>query len=459
MDTPNGKLANGRIRKTPGGLQRDGDDWQNFRWNRQKDEGFPLSRFYQSVPLLFTADGHNVWAGDTYRGGTVFLIASGPSTKSMDLSLLRQPGIMTFGINNSPRVFRPNLWACVDSPCNFMRSIWLDPTITKFAPLCHTDKRLLDNDSGPRSGFKNGKDHGDGYNRWDWMDVLVRDCPNVLYYRRNAHFRADQFLWEDTFNWGNSKDLGGARSILLVAIRLCYVLGFQTVNLLGVDFRMSDAQQYAFEQDRSRGSIQGNQSTYAMLKERFEQLKPIFDAEGFNVRNCNPDSSLKVFPHVPLAAAVQEALLQFGHGHVIDVANENTQGLYDREDKQKKEHEQRVAKEVDAQKVAAAKEGRRRYTDADRAEAKAKLDAARALLDGAKKAKLDLLAAEPKGADATADALKLWGCQLADATRKEESTRLVFHRAEDRKRFLNGEPIRWDAWDPREDDPQDRKPL
>jgi len=455
MDTPPGKASNSRIRLTPGGIAREEEDWQALRWGREKDEGFGLSRYFQSTPMLYTADGHNCWFGDMYRGRSAFLISSGPSTKAMDLTVLRQPGIVTFGINNSPKLFRPNLWACVDSPSNFMRSIWLDPTIMKFCPICHTNKQLLNNDSGPRSGFKNGKDAEDGFNSWEWMKTLVRDCPNTWYYRRNAHFRADQFLWEDTFNWGNSKDLGGSRSILLVALRLCYILGFQKVYLLGVDFHMSADQRYAFDQDRSKSSIAGNNSTYATLTERFTQLKPIFDKEGFDVYNCNPASALKVFPHISLTDAVEKTLIEFGVDGKIDLSAENTLGLYDREDKIKKAHEAKVDQEVEDRKIREAKEGMKRYTDDDRRDAKAKLDAARAYLQTVKDMRLALIAAEPKDPEE----LRKWDDELKKLTEKEERTRTVFREAEDRKRFMNGEPIRWGLWDPSRDQQPRKEPI
>jgi hypothetical protein len=80
----------------------------------------------------------------------------------------------------------------------------MDPTIMKFVPICHASKFIFNSDE------------------WKFMDVRVGDCPNIVYYKRNEHFKAKQFLWEDCINWGNHKDHGGGRSVMLAAIRILF---------------------------------------------------------------------------------------------------------------------------------------------------------------------------------------------------------------------------------------------
>jgi len=96
--------------------------------------------FLQPAPLLFTRDHHPLWLGDLYRGRSAFLIAGGPSFATLNHSLLRKPGVLTLGLNNSAKTFRPNLWVGVDEPDQFMRSVWLDPTILKFVPFGNASK-------------------------------------------------------------------------------------------------------------------------------------------------------------------------------------------------------------------------------------------------------------------------------------------------------------------------------
>lgn len=290
----------------------DNSDYAKLRQNRERHEGFNISHYQQSPPMLFTRDGHNLWLGDIYRGSSAYLILGGPSFKEIDIKKLNQSGILTMCVNNSVKTFRPNLWTSVDDPTHFLKSIWLDPKIQKFVPMCHSSKKIFDND------------------KFEVMDTVVGDCPNVYYYRRNEHFKPEQFLYEDTFNWGNHKKYGGGRSIMLVAIRLLYYLGIRKVYLLGCDFNMDGNTKYHFEQDRSESSIRGNNNTYKLLIERFNKLKPIFDDLGYEIYNCNKNSNLKIFPYIDFNESINRTLEDFPN-----IYEENSKGLYDRNSNKK----------------------------------------------------------------------------------------------------------------------------
>lgn len=494
MDTDVGRLSqNGIIQKTPGGLNRDEADWTSLRWNGAEHHGWQYGRHYQSVPMFFTAEGHNLWLGDHYRGRSLFITSGGPSLAKTDLSALKQPGFVSMGINNSPRIFRPNLWVSVDSPSSFMRSIWLDPAITKFNPICSVDKTIFDNDSivqrdeagaiirGPDGAPVYQDDKGMFLKRtWEKTPgpLRVRDCPAMVYYRRNEHFRASQFLWEDTINWGNHGDLGGARSVFLVALRLGYLLGFRRIFLLGVDFKMTTAAGYAFPQARSASSVRHNNGTYETLQKRCTELQPLFLNEGYEVFNCNPDSALTAFPHKPLNEAVKLVTDEFWCGGTpIDVSKENTEGLYDREDRMKAQAGTKLeqglkdAKEKAKGAIAAAveKKGGKKpkpskgstveqpegdhpeYPQEERIEVKMRLDAARDLLHAKKAEVKATLEAEPK--DATDDELKAWTDKLKLLQSDEEQIRELFRTIEDEKRWKHGEDIRWGLWSPEEGAP------
>lgn len=238
----------------------------------------------------------------------MFLICGGPSFATLDHTKLRGPGIMTMGLNNSPRTFRPHLWCSVDSPDHWIRSIWLDPCIQKFVPISHVNKKIFNSD------------------KWKFMRAKVGDCPNVVYYKRNEKFQPEQFLWEDTINWGNHKNFGGGRSVMLAAIRILFTLGFRRVYLLGCDFKMDDKTKYHFDQDRHKGSIKGNNETYRLLNDRFKVLRPLFEAQGFHVFNCNPESNLTAFQKIPFSDAIGETV---AHMDGVDYPNERTKGLYE----------------------------------------------------------------------------------------------------------------------------------
>jgi hypothetical protein len=292
----------------------DKNDIKNSKHGRIHHVGSIIGNYVQSPPMLFNKDGHSMWFGDMYSGRSAFLILGGPSFSLVNKSLLNHPGILTMGVNNSVKTFRPNLWVSVDSPTHFMKSIWFDPQITKFVPYSHVNKTLFDNE------------------RWIELQITVGECPNVWYYKRNEKFDASKFLFEDTFNWGNHKQYGGGRSVMLVAIRMLFYLGVRTVYLLGCDLNMTETSKYHFEQDRLESSIKGNSKTYKLLIERFEQLKPIFDKYDYKIYNCNQNSNLKIFPFIEFEQAIKYAKFDMPK----DIQNERTAGLYDRLAKNKK---------------------------------------------------------------------------------------------------------------------------
>lgn len=305
-------------------LLKDKADWDQFRHHRDRHIGFCISNeFYQQVPFLYTREGCQVNIIGNYRGASAFLICNGPSLAKLDLSLLKKPGIITYGINNGPRTIRPNFWTCVDDPKRFLKSIWLDPCICKIVPHSFAEKKIFDNE------------------KWEDMDMLVGDCPNVLYFHRNEKFMADRFLFEDTINWGNHGDYGGGRSVMLPSLRMLFILGFRTIYLLGVDFKMSENYTYHFDEQRSKGAVKCNMNTYDRLKSEYlPGLKSVFDEEGFDIFNCNPESELKVFPFISYEEAIDKATRPLG-----DVANERTWGMYSKPTERQKWKQEPDAKE------------------------------------------------------------------------------------------------------------------
>ncbi len=313
-------------------------------------ESFSLREYYAAPPMFFTKNMAEVPFVGRFQGASIFLIAGGPSFGKIDKSQLVRPGVLTMGINNSPKTFRPNMWTCVDSPSSMLASIWMDPKIEKIVPISHRNKKLFDSI------------------KWKDVNTLVGDCPNVFYYRRNEVVNTSQYLHEDTVNWGNHSNIGGGRSVFLAAIRLLYLFGFKNVYLLGVDFNMNEKSKYHFPQDRADGSIRNNMNTYSSMNKWFTEMNKEFKALGYNVYNCNPDSKLTAFEHVPFDSAIAAATKNFP-----EVDKEKTDGMY--------------TKEADAEKERKAKDAKRaasKYTDEDRKTIKAELDLKRSALHKAK---------------------------------------------------------------------------
>ncbi len=241
--------------------------------------------------------GEIVSLENQYANQTAFLVCSGPSLNKLDLSLLNQRGIMTMGLNNSWAVHRPDFWVACDNPGRFLDAGHLDAGITKFIPCEHRDRPVR------------YKSNGEFYD----TPFLVKDCPNVYFFQRNMRFVPETFLTEPSVNWGvcpgdgSQVDPGGSLATMLAALKLLYYLGFRLVYLLGCDFSMKNGAErnYAFEQDRTDKAVSNNMRGYEALNRRFGLLRPHFESKEFYVRNCNPQSKLKVFDFADYNDAVK----------------------------------------------------------------------------------------------------------------------------------------------------------
>ena len=314
---------------------------------------------------FYNYDGADIPIQGLFKGRSCFLIVSGPSLKTIDLSQLNQPGIITIGVNNSPAAFRPNIWVSVDDPCNFMLSIWSDPRIMKFVMHGKRNKQLWDN------------------NAWKESPLTVCNCPNVIYYKDNEHFKpTEEFLDESTINWGNHtercecgemrvKEKGeekinhclkcngkkfGSRSVMLAAIKIAYVLGFKKIFIVGADFKMDAVNTYAWNQNRSDHSIKSNNETYERLNERFAAIRPVFEKRQFYIFNATPNSNLNSFARIDFEDAVKITLSGFP-----DVSKDRTFGMYERKAVDKTIEEQ-AQKQVELKEQIVKINGSDRHT-------------------------------------------------------------------------------------------------
>ena len=252
-------------------------------------------------------DGKPIHLRDFYAGSPVFLILSGPSLRNVDLSLLNKRGVITFGVNNSPAVLRTNLWTFVDKPQKFHDAIWRDPAVMKFVPTRHIAKPIRQKTP---TGFEFlHRTHEAGRS-----PVKCGEMPGVVCYERNAYFEPSRWLEEPSINWGNS--LKSSRrnrnhrclNTMFAVLKICHWLGFKAVYLVGCDFHMTADRPYGFDQGGDANKAESNNNGYRVMSAMLEELKPRFDAAGFHVFNCTPDSGLTVFPYVPYIEAVRSAV-------------------------------------------------------------------------------------------------------------------------------------------------------
>ena len=287
----------------------------------------------QRVPCSFwNKYDQNINLFNIYENQTCFLTLSGPSfleQLNSEIEIggkiktgrewLNMPGVITMGVNNSPKTFRPNLWVIGDDVKSFMRSIWLDPKIKKFIPKPKYKHTIFNNDT------------------FEEMKVRVSECPNVIGFERDEHFDPETYLKTETVNWGEHSDsvcalgIKSKRSVMLLAMRILHTLGFKEVYLLGCDFKMDENYKYSFEQDRAKGSITNNNKIYDALQKRFSSLKENFAKTDFKVYNCNKESSLTAFDYKSFEEGIKKVINNFP-----DTETENSEGLYDRKANEKR---------------------------------------------------------------------------------------------------------------------------
>ena len=308
-------------------LQADKNDDTQLRHGYTRHEGVDMGdptkdgtyQFGQVCPFFFSYEGVTIPLEGMYRGSSAFMVGGGPSLLKEKYEKLYLPGVLTFGMNNSAKLIRPNMWSCVDDPCRFLYSVWKDPQIMKFVPQTSFGKQIW------KSTVIKGKQMWEVAKKPDGHDERVGDCPNVIGYRRNEKFHAARFFTENTINWGCHKKYGGCRSIMLASIRIMFLLGIRKIYLTGVDLKMDDANKYSFKEGRTKGAIKNNTHTYQrMLTEYFPQMKPEADKFGLEILCCNKESDIcKIFPYISFEDAIAEATKDIGN-----TADEKTEGMY-----------------------------------------------------------------------------------------------------------------------------------
>lgn len=235
-------------------------------------------------------------------GRPAFLLAGGPSTKTMDLEQLNERGYFTLAINNSAgcRV-RTQAFVCSDPPRKFSHSIWLDPQIMKFLP---TPKMR-----GYRAKLRK-KINGE----FTLMERTVTECPNVWGFRRYSWLTPDNdFFLSDGACWGNHDDgcekTGEPKSVctMLLGLRLLRYLGASKVFLLGVDFRMSSKDGYSFNQTRDADAVASNNNLFSVVGNWLSKMQDngVFERFGLEVYNCFEFSGLRAFPYVSFDTALK----------------------------------------------------------------------------------------------------------------------------------------------------------
>ena len=221
-----------------------------------------------------------------------FLVCGGPSINKLPHHKLAERGIASLAVNNIAGHVRVAAFVFSDPQNKFHHGMFLDPKLLTFAPLGKMKRRV-------RAKLPDGTFRG--------LKMRVQECPGLLGFSRKTVFEAKTFLTTTYAQWGR----GGKQPeedkpftclcTMLLGIRLLHYLGCPRVYMLGVDFNMTDEAQYAFGQKCS-----ARNGRYSKENAMLAELKPYFDADGFSLFNCNPESKCDVFPKVSFDDAFED---------------------------------------------------------------------------------------------------------------------------------------------------------
>lgn len=235
---------------------------------------------------------------DTLRGawsrpGAGFLVCGGPSLKTFDLELLRGRGVVSLAINNAAGYAPVTAWTFSDPQYKFHWGQFTDPKVITFCPAPKLCRHVRVKVPGAPDGF-------------EFSDLRVQDCPNTWGYSRKTVFDAETFLTTPYAHWGFGGKQGTDRSFtnlntMFLGLRLLCYLGLKTIFLVGVDFNREPGSWYAWAQDKGGGGA------WHKSIELCRRLRPVFEAAGISVYNCNPESRLTVWPHHDYEAAIAHA--------------------------------------------------------------------------------------------------------------------------------------------------------
>lgn len=277
---------------------------------------------------------------DTLAGGPAFLVCGGPSAKTLPLERLAERGPWSLAVNNAAGfgALSPNAFVCSDPPSKFCDGIWMDPNVMKFIPTPKMNKKrgrlrrkLSESHMVPcgKKCAKGGHDKCGGTKLWEeWFEPLMidgkrmsaRHAPNVWVFERRSWMSPDDsFFLEQSAAWGNN-DAGVERTgeektvcTMLIGMRILYYLGARTIYLVGIDFQMNPSagltDNYSFGEDRTPKNCQDNNGQFVVVNDWLCRMADggVFERFGVEIFNCNPNSGLRAFPHVPFDVAIMHS--------------------------------------------------------------------------------------------------------------------------------------------------------
>lgn len=205
---------------------------------------------------------------DRFPGQAGALICGGPSFRNVDPSRIRSSGMVTMALNNSIRSYRSDLWLGVDPPLSqFDPTIWRDPRVLKFIPARRVE------------------------------EAVSLGAVNAAVYKRCDRWCSER-IFVPAEPLQDSRRGDGGRTSMVDALRVLFVLGVRKIYLFGVDFHQSRSHGYHYPVPGYERRIAANNRLYERMIRRLERMRPIMEAAGLEIYNCNPESHLEVFEKI-----------------------------------------------------------------------------------------------------------------------------------------------------------------
>jgi len=259
-----------------------------------------------SHPVFFRHNMSNVNLFNMYNGETVYLLGRGPSIgKFLENAKIRKmllnPFIVKYGMNTSPEIldYNVNLWSCVDNVTKFPKQIMKNPNILKLIPMNRFvtfdfDSRMKDNKK--TIAYSEGSNHK--------FSCL---CPNSIGVQtfllskenmKNITF-GKAFLNCPAVLYGFFKD---HKSVLLYCIKICLLLGFKRIVLMGVDFKMDKEVPYYqnTSADFNEFHVQHNNRLYDALSPLIREIVDLLHKNKSQYRSSIVSATkIEALPFIP----------------------------------------------------------------------------------------------------------------------------------------------------------------
>ena len=210
---------------------------------------------------------------NSYSGMYGIIVGSGPSLNSIDTSLLKGPGKVIFGVNNSYPKVVPDIWVGMDDPKCYPRDLYFQPFI-----------KVL------RGGYQD---------RQIENNIFVCNLTNVMYLSTDTEFTKHI---EEVFKRRLPNTCAPwYKSALFAAITIAIWTGVRQIFFVGVDLSTSVQQYYTDRLSLSKPLEDRANKQFVELYKMLQDTYTLGRKEGILLKSMSKDSKINEFmPYVDI---------------------------------------------------------------------------------------------------------------------------------------------------------------